>query len=165
MQQTRCLFNLTCFLQTFPQHLPTPAIYTGRQPPLGIPCHFLFNSDLLSDPSGTDLHLVFSFSFSFFSFSFSFSFSSHLALFLLFSTSTCPRPPNPYIFRKLMIIAIQKLTNCVHQKCWIPNATANVDSVNVCRTHRVPTFPWLFPSPCITSVISLHNLRNSSSDS
>ena len=109
----------------------------------------------LSDPSGTDLHLVFSF----------FSFSSHLALLLLSPTSTCPRPPNPYIFRKLMIIAIQKLTNCVHQKCWIPNATANVDSVNVCRTHRVPTFPWLFPSPCITSVISLHNLRNSSSDS
>ena len=51
---------------------------------------------LLSDPSGTDLHLVFSSSF--FSFSFSFSSSSHLALLLLFPTSTCPRPPNPYIF-------------------------------------------------------------------
>ena len=38
--------------------------------------------------------------------------------------------------------------------------TANVDYVYVCRTHRVPTFPWLFPSPCITSVIFLHNLRN-----
>ena len=51
---------------------------------------------LLSDPSGTDLHLVFSFS-SFFSSFFSFS-SSHLALLLLSPTSTCPRPPNPYIF-------------------------------------------------------------------
>ena len=62
---------------------------------------------LLSDPSGTDLSFVF-FSFffsSFFSFSFS---SSHLALLLLFTTSTCMRPPNPYIFWKLMIIAIQK---------------------------------------------------------
>ena len=44
----------------------------------------------LSDPSGTDLHLVFSFSF--------FSSFSHLALLLLSPTSTCPRPPNPYIF-------------------------------------------------------------------
>ena len=57
----------------------------------------------LSDPLGTDLHLV----FSFFSFSF-FSSFSHLALLLLYPTSTCPRPPNPYIFWKLMIIAIQK---------------------------------------------------------
>ena len=54
----------------------------------------------LSDPSGTDLHLVFSSSSS--------SSFSHLALLLLFPTSTCPRPPNPYIFWKLMIIAIQK---------------------------------------------------------
>ena len=28
-----------------------------------------------------------------------------------------------------------------------------------CRTHRVPTYPWLFP-PSITSVIFLHNLHN-----
>ena len=49
-----------------------------------------FHLQLLSDPSGTDLSFVFS-SFSFFS-------SSHLALLLLFTTSTCSRPPNPYIF-------------------------------------------------------------------
>ena len=32
------------------------------------------------------------------------------------STSTCPRPPNPYIFWKLMIVAIQK---------WIRNTNTN----------------------------------------
>ena len=41
------------------------------------------------------------------------------------STSTCPRPPNPYIFWKLMIIAIQK---------WIRNT--NTKTMKKTKTPR-----------------------------
>ena len=113
---------------------------------------------LLSDPSGTDLYMAFS--------AHNLRNPAHNLRNPAHNLRNFPSPVSDFTSFKLIHhfhprILSQLMSNfCVHRKCWTPMPTANVDYVYVCRTHRVPTYIWLFSRitsviPRITSVIFL----------